>query len=41
MEESERELDWGGGRLRDLLHQIFDFFSRVLWSGDGRSERDS
>jgi hypothetical protein len=42
VEESERDWDWGqGGRLKDLFHQIMDFFSQIFWSGDGRSERNS
>ena len=39
MEESERDWDWGrGGRLRDLFHQIMEFFIQIFWYGDGRSK---
>lgn len=37
MAESEPEFDWGGGRLKDFLHRISEFLSRVFWYGDGRS----
>jgi len=41
VEESERDWDWDwgrGGRLRDLSHQIMDFFIQIFWYGDGRSK---